>query len=175
MSHYVADVALARRCGRFAFPFGAALALALSVEISFTFLCPTHSLQWPLALPQLEPQRIFDDKTLMRDAGCWDMECNGQCHRQYSVWKLCIVCRGFVYSVWILNSFLKCPHSNPRRLRRGARGGGGRGGGASAEGPGGGQIGVGTSPKDYTKPRQNIQSPEKIIQSPKTLYKDPSY
>ena len=41
-----------------------------------------------------------------------------------------------------------------------------RGGGAPAEGPGGGIHWGGDTPKVSTKPRQTIQSPRNIIQSP---------
>ena len=39
------------------------------------------------------------------------------------------------------------------------------GGGPPAEGPG-------EAPKDYTKPRQTIESPNRLYKAPKRLYKD---
>ena len=46
-----------------------------------------------------------------------------------------------------------------------------RGGRAPAEGPGGGIHWGGDTPKDYTKPRQTIQSPGILDKAPETLYK----
>ena len=38
-----------------------------------------------------------------------------------------------------------------------------------------GEGGRGEAPKDFTKPRQTIQSPDRLYRTPERLYKDPKY
>ena len=44
---------------------------------------------------------------------------------------------------------------------------------AAAVGPGGGGGGGGEAPKDYTKPRQTMQSPDRLCKAPKNTIQSP--